>query len=109
MKLDQFISQTLVSIVSGIQKANNESYENGLSEYTDPFEMRIYGEKQDDAQYINFDVAVTTTSEVSGDVKGAGDIIVASVDANVSGKHSSENITRVKFKILNKLEPAQKK
>jgi len=108
MKLDQFISQTLISIVSGIDKANEEVFEKGLSQYVNPFEMRACGGKQDDASYINFDIAVTTTSEVAGNIQGSGDIIVASIEANTTGKLSSENISRVKFKIHNDLIPKQK-
>lgn len=103
MKLDQFITQTLVSIVEGISNANKEVFEKKkLSEYSNPFSVKIYGEKQDDAQYINFDVAVSTTSEVSGNIEGSGNVVVASMEANVEGSKRNENISRVKFKILYK-------
>jgi len=100
MKLDQFISQTLVSIVSGIDSANKEVFEKKLCEFKDKFVVRITGDRQDDAQYINFDVAVSTTSEVAGETKRSGNIMVASLEANVEGKKSSENFSRIKFKIL---------
>ena len=101
MKLDQFITQTLVSIVEGIGNANKEVFEEKkLTTHSDPFSVRIYGEKQDDAQYINFDVAVSAASELSGKVEGGGKILVASVDANAEASRKNENISRVKFKIL---------
>lgn len=101
MKLDQFITQTLISIISGVKNANKEAHTKDLSPYTrGTFDIRNFGEKQNDAQYINFDVAVSTSSEMSGNAKGSGEIFVASLEANMEGKISSENYSRIKFKIL---------
>lgn len=103
MKLDQFVTQTLISIISGIKNANEEAFKNKLSEHSNgTFVMMNYSDKISDGQYIHFDVAVIASSQVSGDVKGHGDILVASVDANVEAKHNHENFSRVKFKILNR-------
>jgi len=101
MKLDQFITQTLISIVSGIKNADKEAHEKQLSTYTKgTFEMSNFGGETKDGKYINFDVAVTTSSKIAADVQGSGDIIIASLDGNVEAKHSQENISRIKFKIL---------
>jgi ethanolamine utilization microcompartment shell protein EutL len=101
MKLDQFISQTLISVVEGISKANKEVFENKkLSQHSDPFSIGVFGEKQDDAAYINFDIAVTVASEVAADVKGGGDIVIASLDTSAEISRKNENVSRVKFKIL---------
>ena len=61
--------------------------------------MANYGKDMDDGKYISFDVAVTTSSQISGDIEGKGDILVASLNANVNAKQNQENVSRVRFKV----------
>jgi len=97
MKLDQFVAQTLVSIVKGIQNATKQLKEDKI-EYQ--FLIQDWGDESKEARYINFDVAVSSTTEISGKAEGVGDIVVASLNLNTEAKRGFENVSRVKFKVL---------
>jgi len=91
MELKDFVKNTLLSIHDGMKEAGKNP---GGS---DKFVIDTYGET--DSKFIHFDVAVTTSTEKSGKVKGEGKIFIAGVSAGGEAKHTSENVSRVKFKV----------
>ncbi|KKU11764.1 MAG: hypothetical protein UX17_C0068G0008 [Parcubacteria group bacterium GW2011_GWC2_45_7] len=90
MDLENFIKETLVAIKKGVVGANKEfetSVRNSFLMYS----------KSADESMINFDVALTVSSE--GGVSGGAGIKVAGV--NIGGeknnKNSQEAVSRIKF------------
>jgi hypothetical protein len=92
MELKEFVRNTLIPIVTSVEEATKKLKTKDEKRY---FLVSGYGEKA----YINFDVAVTTVSEKSGKARGEAKIYV--VEGGLEGKisHSTENITKVQFKV----------
>lgn len=99
MKLDEFITQTLISVTKGLLNANSQlkamkpeniGYDN--------FFVSKLGTTADN-NYILFDVAVYSSKEIKGDVSGHGEILVASLDVEVEGKYDFAKTSRVSFKV----------
>jgi len=93
MELKDFVKNTLVSIAGGVEEATKEQQEKNKR---GTFSIRR-GEKE--ADYINFDVAVTTASEKSGKATGEAKILIAGGGLEGQISQSTENISRVKFKV----------
>jgi hypothetical protein len=97
MKLEEFISNTLISITNGIQSANKIT---NVGESKVLFVMepsREYKDRSDGC--IKFDVAVTTSKADSS--KGGGQIIIWSVGIGGEKKSdiSDQIVSRIKFNI----------
>jgi hypothetical protein len=98
MDLRDFVKSTLISIVSGVNDASQALKEktNGVKR----FKISSMGERGFENQYINFDVAVVTSSEVKGQVSSEGKILVASIDLEGSASGRNENVSRVNFRVF---------
>ncbi len=86
MKLKDFITTVLVDIEQGINNATHQTNRHTF--------LRTFGTTGDEG--IEFDIAVTASSEASGTV-GAE---VFSIGAKTRGKISNEEISRVKFRVM---------
>ena len=100
MELKDFVKETLISVVGGVKEAQNVLAGMNTNESIKVGQFSIQSwDSNDEGRFISFDVAVTTTSEKSGKTEAGGKVLVA--NANIGGelKHSTENISRVKFKV----------
>lgn len=99
MELGDFIAETLTQIVRGIQSANA-----GLApdepKARQPFILHHSLGDQPQAPHIEFDVAVTTQSEISGGAKGKGKLFVVGAELEGSTSISQKDISRVKFSVV---------
>lgn len=86
MKLKDFIKTVLIDIEEGIKESSQKTNRNIF--------LNSLDQKGDNG--VEFDVAVTAGSEASGRV-GAE---VFSVGAKGEGKISSEEVSRIKFRII---------
>lgn len=86
MKLKDFITTVLVDIEQGINGAAMQTNRRTF--------LHTFGTKGDEG--VEFDVAVTASAEASGKV-GAE---VFSVGAKTEGKISSEEVSRVRFRVM---------
>ena len=94
MELKEFVKNTLLSIAKGVSEASKEWKEGGGN-----FQIEDRGGKID-ARYINFDVAVTTSSEKSAKVEGDAKIYVVSGGVEGEISHAIQNVSRVSFKVF---------
>lgn len=99
MQLDQFVTETLVQIVKGIQGAN-QSLDPDQPKANQAFGLSYSGGDPQRGPHIEFDVAVTTQLEAAGQIQGKAQLLVAAVELDGSGSASREKISRVKFSVL---------
>ncbi len=109
MKLQDFITETLVQISEGVKNANHKlefnqlqinpfitERLNGLNDHPD---FIGFAEGKRIVQVVNFDISVTVESEKEkgGDIKVAQGII----DVGIFGKRKNleQNISKIKFSI----------
>jgi chemotaxis protein CheY-P-specific phosphatase CheC len=106
MELQQFVSEALKQIVSGISDAQKEMV--GIKAFINPPDPRYYGVSSQGChlqygdsvvQNIEFDVAVTTSE--GKETKGGIGIFVGSVGVGTQGKSdsSSMSVSRIKFSV----------
>ncbi len=85
MELKDFIKETLVEIIEGVKDAQG-AIDSGS----------VVGRRQESAQTVDFDVAVTTSSAT----EGGGKVSVMGIgSAGLEGSTSSEAVTRIKFAV----------
>ena len=85
MELKEFIKETLVEIIGGV-----EDSQAAISQGS------VVGTRQDSHQAVDFDVAVTTSTST----EGGGKVSVVGIgSAGLEGSTSSEAVTRIKFTI----------
>jgi hypothetical protein len=99
MELSEFVEQSLVQIVRGIEAANN-TLEPNTEKARQPFMLHYSGGDRPQAPHIEFDVAVTTQSAISGDAKGKAKLFVAGVELGGAVASSKENVSHVKFSVM---------
>lgn len=114
MELKEFIKQSIIEISEAVQEANTYFgenkihaivnpefiYENG--EYVRPFTIPKDEENPNENRYIEeiqFDVAVTTGGEISGEAKAGIKIASFEIGGKGSVVDKQQNISRIKFMI----------
>lgn len=109
MKLDDFISETLVQIINGIKIAQdharaNDAIINGPNLYfsntSQTNSLVMYDSKTGRlAERIEFDVAITTIE--TDDAKGGIGIFVGPIGVGAQGNVSAQNslVNRIKFSV----------
>jgi hypothetical protein len=105
MKLEEFITETINQIVSGIRKTHDHAKEQGatinpkLQYSTTTSNGRVRVEGRSPIHAVEFDVAVTTT-EGKG-TKGGFGVFVGPIGAGSQGQSESSNsfISRIKFSV----------
>ena len=102
MDLKDFIHQTLVNIVEGVDAANTE---------VDRFKLASHGHDEHGfGQDIEFDIPVTVSQNSKGHLGGEGKILmatmaVAQLKGDLSRSKKNEDIHRIKFKVFVADEP----
>ena len=99
MNLHQFVKETLVQIVKGIEDAN-QSLDPDKPKPDQAFLLAYSGGEPQRSPHTEFDVAVTTQLEATGQAEGKAQLIVAAIALDGSGSVSRENTSRVKFSVL---------
>jgi hypothetical protein len=99
MELNDFVSETLVQIVKGIESAN-ESLLPGKAKAEQPFLLHHSMGDHPQAPHVEFDVAVTTQAEASGTAQGRAKLLVVAAGLDGSVSISKENVSRVKFSVV---------
>ena len=92
MNLDDFISETLVNIVNGVETANKQLTKK-------PFRLPNTIPQYDNA-FIDFDVALSVTSTGKGGGEGGFKLGVFHAALHSEGGTTKENVSRAKFKIM---------
>lgn len=92
MRLDQFIAETLASVVNGVSQAQSEVQEAGAK-------VNPYRGSADAIQNIDFDVEISTAEGTA--TKGGLGVFVGPVAAGTQGQSdsSSSSVGRIRFKI----------
>lgn len=106
MKLEEFISETINQIISGIRKTHEYAKEQGAIVNPKIKHKRISFatketkiEARSPIHTIEFDVAITTTE--GKETKGGIGVFVGPIGAGTQGKSDSSNssISRIKFSV----------
>lgn len=92
MELRDFIAQSLVGIVEGVEKANAKTKRFKLA-------SDIHA-SAGSGQNVEFDVAVTVSHDSQGAVAGKINVVYAKVDADLQQNRATENVNRMKFKVF---------
>jgi hypothetical protein len=109
MKLDQFISETLKSLIKGIKDAQDFAKQNGAT-INPEIENRelaknanvIFFEDRDGAigvSIVDFDIAVTASSEQGADLGAGINVLSLNIGGNKNEKQIEETISRIKFSV----------
>lgn len=100
MELQEFITETLLEISSGVREANNKRLgENANSpEAPRAFFLRP-GSKSENGTGIEFDVAVTTKKSGKGKAGAKLKLSVVEAELGGGGEISKESVSRIKFTI----------
>jgi len=85
MELKEFISQTLVEIVEGVQDAKDTAKHGTIMPQS----------RAGTAQQVHFDVAVTTTSSTTG----GGKVSVMGIGGEIGGQSEHQAVSRIKFDV----------
>lgn len=101
MELKEFVTQSLVQIVSGIKQANKEiaGIENPTAENNAFLLFSSVGDKPK-APHVEFDVAISTKADNKATVGASAKLYVVSLEAGGSSSTIKENVSRVKFAVL---------
>jgi len=98
MELKEFIENTLVDIAEGIKAAKSKLAEDDTFVVAPHYS--VYSENKAkkhhieyDIQDIEFDVAVTASDKISGDLH----VGIKVLGAKTEGAHENTNISRIKF------------
>lgn len=92
MELNEFITNVLFEVTSGIKNANKK-----VGEGT--FQMEAY-RRENETGFISFDLAVKTNEATGKDVKGGIQVLNLGVGGDVSNSTTHESANRIKFYII---------
>ncbi|HRE20123.1 MAG TPA: hypothetical protein PKW21_03720 [Rhabdaerophilum sp.] len=105
MKLEDFIRETLVSIVNGVEAAQKETGQGIVN----PSAIMIgadgvpknkhYVRPNNPVDFISFDVAVTTDEKGGSGGKGSIKVFSLELGADLKSESHETNVSRVKFEI----------
>ncbi|MFV0265796.1 MAG: hypothetical protein ACK5HT_01545 [Draconibacterium sp.] len=106
MKLEDFISESITQIISGVKKAQDYAKQNQAS--VNPVSLqqgKSSGNSYYDsrtlqpAQVVDFDISVSTKED--GQVSGKAGVFVSVLNFGVEGKEGTENLisNRLKFSV----------
>jgi hypothetical protein len=100
MDLQEFVTSTLVQIVDGVAAARDQ-----IAAGTTGASVNTHSLKSSDslrvvpAQPVEFDVAVTVSTEAAAGTKGGIRVAVFNLSAEAGGKATSEAVSRIKFAV----------
>ncbi|MDO6804004.1 hypothetical protein Q4595_16280 [Wenyingzhuangia sp. 1_MG-2023] len=96
MELDIFITKTINSVVKGVADSQNESKEKGAC--VNPV-MRAYGNHKPTITNLEFDIAITSSSETENQINGGISVVNISLGGKSSDKDIEKSISKVKFSV----------
>ena len=108
MELDKFISNTLKSIIKGINESKEYALENGarINPYIDQWDqgktMHTYYGREDGARAISkvdFDIAVVASNTQETGGQGGINVYSLKLGGNLSDTEKTEKISRIKFEL----------
>ncbi len=101
MELKEFVTQTLVQIVKGIQQANSElaGEENPVADKK-AFLLTYSGGDKPQGPHVEFDVAVSIKTDSKAAAGASGKLYVVELEAGGSKSTIKENASRVRFAVL---------
>lgn len=105
MELREFVKMSLVEIVQGIKEANKELSTDGVvTADNNVFMLKYSGGNKPEGSPVEFDVAISTTSDQKAGAGASAKLYV--VDINVNGSQSTvkEHVSRVKFSVFVKMD-----
>ncbi len=111
MELKDFIKQSIIEISEAVQESNEYFIGNNINAFVNP--ENIYESSNDKRAYtmpesnsetryienIDFDVAVTTSGEISGEAKAGIKIASLQLGGGGSVTDTQQNISRMKFTV----------
>ena len=106
MKLEDFISESIIQIITGVKKA--QDFANKNQAIINPASIRLSnasgnayydGDTLRPAQIIEFDISVTTKED--GQISGKAGIFISAFKIGIEGKGGDENLisNRIKFEV----------
>lgn len=113
MKLDEFISNTLKSIIKGVKDSQDFANQNGakinphIGDWDFEKTQTTYYKNEEGARAISkidFDIAVTTSSSQETGGEGGINVYSLKLGGKLSDKEINESVSRIKFS-LNVLFP----
>lgn len=109
MQLDTFITESLKSIIKGIKDSQDFARENGCrvnpirnKGTNEEKEFSVFYGKEEHSRpltIIEFDVAVTTSTEKNTDVNAGIKVLSASLGGKKNTANISQSVSRLKFLI----------
>lgn len=101
MELKEFVTQSLVQIVGGIQQANRDiaGTENPTADQR-AFLLVYSGGDNPKGPHVEFDVAVSIKTDNKATAGASGKLFVVGLKAGGSTSTVNENVSRVKFAVL---------
>lgn len=115
MKLDEFISNTLKSIIKGVNESKEYAKNNGakinphIGNWDYDKTYTTYYKNEDGARAISkidFDVAVITSSSQEIDGEGGINVYTIKLGGKLTDKEKNESVSRIKFS-LNVVLPSE--
>ena len=92
MELKNFISQTLVNIVQGVEDANKT---------TNRFKLASNIHNQiGSGQDVEFDLSVMVSQDSKENIDGKIGVALASITGDIEQKESNQNLHRMKFRVF---------
>jgi len=92
MELKDFISQTLINIVQGVEEANKKTNRFLLASNV----HNRYGSGQE----VEFDVAVMVNQDSQANASGKIGVALASISGDIKTTELNQNIHKMKFKVF---------
>ena len=109
MNLDTFISETIKSMIKGVKDSQQYARDNGgrinpirVQGYVKTDYESVYFGKEEKARpltNIEFDIAVTTSSQDESELGGSIKVLSIGVGGKGASTNSNETISRIKFTI----------
>ena len=108
MQLDTFITETLKSLIKGVKDAQDFANDNGArinphigKHDFDKFPTTYFGNEEGarSLQTIDFDIAVTTSSQQETGGHGGINVLSVKIGGQLSDKDINESVSRIKFSI----------
>ena len=93
MELKEFIKQTLLSIVSGVEEANEEVDRFRLSNHK-------HYETGENGQKIGFDVSITVKETSKNNVSGGIKVALVNLNGGRKASESNQNVHKIQFEVF---------
>ena len=100
MDLEQFVQQSLVQIVRGVQAANKELKGAADNTKPNPFILSYSGGDNPKSPHVTFDVAITSKSERKSGGGASAKIWVVEARGGLVDRHAHETVSRVQFSVV---------